>query len=137
MEVLIKPKVWMKLNHFFLNFRWLGVLTESVSWTNSLFADFDEIKRNFDENQGREISLELARNRCNVAIIDTDLRAARETEMDCRLQGVKAKAYRVSECFLFFLPFSKTKKYFFNYLSRPMQQITNKWKRWRSRLIMI
>lgn len=43
---------------------------------------------------GREICLALAREGCNIAIVDIDVESSKETVEDCRSLGVKAQFYR-------------------------------------------
>uniref|UniRef100_A0A1L8E4L1 Short-chain dehydrogenase/reductase 3 n=2 Tax=Nyssomyia neivai TaxID=330878 RepID=A0A1L8E4L1_9DIPT len=42
---------------------------------------------------GREIALKLAQKKCNIAIVDVDCVAGRETVKDCEALGVKAKFF--------------------------------------------
>lgn len=43
---------------------------------------------------GREICLRLAKEGCNIAIVDIDVDSSKETAEDCRDLGVKAEFYR-------------------------------------------
>lgn len=43
---------------------------------------------------GRELCLILAKQGCNIAVVDIDLKSANETVNQCKALGVKAKAYK-------------------------------------------